>query len=340
MSASVVQLESRTRTRVGTTAWAFAATAALVAGGACLLAGWTPVAFSIATVFLFAGPHNWLEARYLMTRMPARWGRLRSYFLLAMIGVPLLTAAMAGLPWLAQRFALDRGGWAILLAVWNTALVLWVAALAEMRRREKTSRDWPWLWPAAFSLVALAWLWPWGWSLGLVYLHPLLALLFLDREIGRRNASLRPVYRGCLLLVPLLLGVLWWRLAGVANLPGEDFLTAQIANHAGGSILGGVNTHLLVSTHTFLEMLHYGVWCLAIPLVTFGSWPWQMEKVPLARRSTAWRRALLAVLLLGAVVMLLLWGGFLTDYSTTRNIYFTVAMLHVLAEFPFLLRLL
>jgi len=42
----------------------------------------------------------------------------------------------------------------------------------------------------------------------------------------------------------------------------------------------------------------------------------------------------------GAVAMIVLWGAFLADYSTTRDIYFTVAMLHVLAEIPFLLRLL
>lgn len=338
MSASVVHLE--TRSRASAAVWLFAGAAMLVASVACLLAGWTPVAFSIATVFLFAGPHNWLEARYLMTRMPARWGRLRSYFLLAMAGAPLLTAALTGLPWTVELAGGRQATWAVSLAVWNTALVLWVAVLAELRRREKADREWPWLWPVALLLVALAWLWPWGWSLGLVYLHPLLALVFFDRELGRRRASLRGVYRGCLLLAMLLLGVLWWRLADAPNLPGDDLLTAQIANHAGGGVLHGVNTHLLVSTHTFLEMLHYGVWCLAIPLVTFGGRPWSLEKVPLARASRAWGRALAAVLLFGAVVMVLLWLGFLTDYPLTRNVYFTIAMLHVLVEFPFLLRLL
>jgi hypothetical protein len=35
-----------------------------------------------------------------------------------------------------------------------------------------------------------------------------------------------------------------------------------------------------------------------------------------------------------------LWGAFLADYPLTRDVYFTVATLHVLAEVPFLLRLL
>jgi hypothetical protein len=36
----------------------------------------------------------------------------------------------------------------------------------------------------------------------------------------------------------------------------------------------------------------------------------------------------------------MLWFGFSVDYATTRDIYFTVAIAHVLAEAPFLLRML
>src|SRR5262249_48082367 len=63
-----------------------AGAALLVAAVSALLAGWLPLGFSIVTVFLFAGPHNWLEARYFLTRLPARWGRLRGYFLFAFAG--------------------------------------------------------------------------------------------------------------------------------------------------------------------------------------------------------------------------------------------------------------
>ena len=34
----------------------------------------------------------------------------------------------------------------------------------------------------------------------------------------------------------------------------------------------------------------------------------------------------------------LLWIAFAIDYDTTRQVYFTVAIVHVLAEVPFLLR--
>jgi hypothetical protein len=87
-------------------------------------------------------------------------------------------------------------------------------------------------------------------------------------------------------------------------------------------------------------MLHYGVWIVAIPLVSVKSVPWRLENVPLARRSAGWRLAIAGAVAAGVLLMLALWGGFLADYPLTRDIYFTVAILHVLAEVPFLLRLL
>ena len=44
-------------------------------------------------------------------------------------------------------------------------------------------------------------------------------------------------------------------------------------------------------------------------------------------------------LLLSLFAVAVLWLGFSVDYATTRDIYFTVAIAHVLAEAPFLLRM-
>jgi hypothetical protein len=318
----------------------FAATATAVIVAACLLAGFAPLGFSIVTVFLFAGPHNWLEARYLLTRMPARWGPLSLYFTLGIAGVVLLSAGIAGVRWLGEWLNWDSGFWLAMYATWNSALVGWIASLALLRSRQNPRRNWAWIVPVGFVFIAVNWLWPLAWSLALVYLHPLVALCFLDREIGRMQPGWRAAYRGCLLLVPLALGILWWNLAAAPNLPGNDWLQQQITQHAGAGILSGVSTHLLVATHTFLEMLHYGVWIVAIPLVSVRMRPWRLDNVPLARRSVAWRAAILTAVAAGVIVMLVLWGGFVANYPLTRDIYFTVAMLHVLAEVPFLLRLL
>src|SRR5436305_4993267 len=213
-----------------------AVAALAVASSAAILAGWLPLGFSIVTVFLFAGPHNWLELRYFLTRMPARWGRLRPFFLTAFAGIFGLAAIFAALPWLAGRLEWDRDDWFNASAFWNTALVLWVAVLVQVRSRQNPRRDWFWTLPVAFLLIALAWVEPFAWGLGLVYAHPLVAFWVLDRELRRSRPEWRRAYHCCLCCVPLFLGLLWWRLADAPPLPGEDVLSVRIAQHAGAGI--------------------------------------------------------------------------------------------------------
>src|SRR5260370_7154290 len=64
--------------------------AIIILASACAsaaLAGWLPLQFSIVTVFLFAGPHNWFELRYFLMRLPARFGRSRNFFAVAFAGI-------------------------------------------------------------------------------------------------------------------------------------------------------------------------------------------------------------------------------------------------------------
>jgi hypothetical protein len=328
----------RSSTLVGRSPLAFGLTALGMALAAAVLAGWVPLRFSIVTVFLFAGPHNWLEFRYFLTRMPARWGRLRGFFLLAFAGIFGLTATYASLSYLLQTGRLTDELWDVFYPTWGTMLLLWIATLTYLRSRQNPRRDWGWVWPVCLALVAVVWLFPMHWSLGLVYLHPLIAFWLLDRELKRSRPDWRPAFHACLACLPIFLGAIWWRLADAPPLAGDDDLTKAISNHAGAFVLPGVSSHLLVSTHTFLEMLHYGVWVLAIPLVGLRSAPWQLQKVPLARRSHAFCAGVAVFLACGLGVVAIMWAGFLADYPTTRNVYFIVAMLHVLAEAPFLLR--
>ncbi len=303
------------------------------------LAGLAPRAFSIATVFLFAGPHNWMEARYFLSRLPGRWGPLRGYFLLGLTGILLLAAGSAVLPWIGSRMGWDGPAWVIALASWESALVGWVLALIRIRSRQKPVRDWSLAWPIGFLAMALAWVAPAWWGLALVYGHPLMAFAVLDRELKRSRPAWRPGFRLALLGVPCLLLLLVWSLASAPDLGGNDPITSRIARHAGSDLLAGVSSHLLVATHTFLEMLHYGVWLVAIPLASLRVAPWRVSTVPIARRSRRWRVVLPIVLGLGLAAVVLLWVAFLADYPTTRDVYFTVALLHVLAEIPFLLRM-
>jgi hypothetical protein len=316
----------------------FALAALGLAVGAAALAGWLPLGCSVVAVFLFAGPHNWLEARYFLSRMPSRWGKLRGYFLVALTGTVGLTASFAALPWLARAGGWGDYGRSLAAGTWDTLLILWVALLAHLRGRQNPRRDWFWAWPLAFALVAVACAAPCAWGVFLIGAHPLVALWILDREIRRSRPGLRRAYHRCLVALPLLLGALCWRLAGTPPLPGDDVLTLQITRQAGADLLPGVSSHLLVAVHTFLEMLHYGVWVLAVPLVGLRAAPGRLRPVPLASRGPGWRRAVVGLLAAGGALVLLLWGCFLADYPATRDVYFTVSLLHVLAEFPFLLR--
>jgi hypothetical protein len=316
--------------------------AAAVALAAATLAGFAPLGLSIVTVFLFAGPHNWMEARFFLSQMPARWGPLRGYFQLGIGGVVFLGIAFFLMPVLGRQFEWQVGGWSAASASWNSALVLWITALATLHGKIK-NKDRFYLWPIGFLVVAIIWAIPTAWEFALVYLHPVIAILFLQRILKRKRPDWLPAYYAVLALIPLLLAGLWWRLHDAPALLGQDMLTMRISQHAGAQIATGISAHFLVAAHTFLEMLHYGVWVVAIPLISFGASgrrPWRTDGIPLARRSFTWRVAFTSLLALGAAAVVILWACFLADYPLTRDIYFTAAILHVLAEFPFLLRLL
>src|SRR5437764_8584726 len=77
---------------------AFASGFVALAVGAAALAGALPIEFSLATVFLFAGPHNWFEARYALGRLPARAGKLWGFFTVSALGIVALTVAYAAIP--------------------------------------------------------------------------------------------------------------------------------------------------------------------------------------------------------------------------------------------------
>jgi hypothetical protein len=331
--------------------WPFALVWLALVAAAALFAGWTPLRFSIITVFLFAGPHNWFELRYFLSRLPARLGRSRNFFSVACTGIVVLLATYVALPFAAQAFMWGGDEWTFAVGVWNSLLILWLAALVWMRGRQSPRRDWSWSFAAAFALAGANWLAPQVFSLALVYLHPLVALWFLDRQLRRTRPAWRRAYHLCLTTLPLFVGLLWWQLAEAPALAadggGDAALALRITRHAGSDILQGISSHLLVSTHVFLETIHYGVWLLALPLVgarriaVADAAPWRVGSLPLARHGRrGWPRLIRVALGVSAACVVLLWLAFLADYSTTRDLYFTLAMAHVLAEAPFLLRML
>src|SRR5438477_6318040 len=173
---------SRAQGRVRVSARTFVA---ILIGSACvsaIFASWLPLQMSIVTVFLFAGPHNWFEARYFLMRLPARFGRSRNFFIVAFAGIGALTLAYVSLPAMYYANVWSGANWANAIAVWNTAMVLWISTLVLMRAQQRSNRDWFWVLPIAFALCAANWLSPVMFSLAIVYTHPLVALWFLRRH--------------------------------------------------------------------------------------------------------------------------------------------------------------
>jgi len=316
--------------------------AAILVASACLLAmlaGWLPLQVSIFTVFLFAGPHNWFELRYFLIRLPARFGRSRNFFAVAFAGIFTLTIAYLAMPALYYAKVWSGANWPDAIATWNTLLLLWLGALVIMRSKQSSRRDWFWTLPVVFTLCALNWLAPQLFSLAIVYVHPLVALWFLDRHLRRMRPEWLRAYHRCLILVPLLIAGMLWQLGRTSSLQDDNGLFWRITQHAGADILPSVSSHVLVSLHVFLEMLHYGVWIIALPLIGATGAVWNVSAIPLARRRGGFPRLIAAVLIFGLFVVALLWFGFSVNYPAMRDVYFAVAIAHVLAEAPFLLRM-
>lgn len=307
---------------------------------AAVVIGSFPLAASIMTIFLFAGVHNLMEFRYFAARMPVRWGRSRLYYSVGIGGVLILGATYLTLYFASGNWLWAELNWAVFAAVWNTAFVVWLATLLYLRGKQRPKSDWSWAFPAAFLLAALAWLVPQYWSLALVYIHPFVAMWFLERQLRRTRPEWLRAYHFCLATIPAFVFLLWILLANQPSLPEDTGLFSRIVQHAGGGILTGVSSHFLVVTHVFLESIHYFVWILLLPMIDPRAVPWKFRDVPLFSNANGFPKLVAGVLIVGVVFVIALWTGFAFDYSMTRDIYFAFAIAHVLAEFPFLVKML
>jgi hypothetical protein len=267
----------------------------------------------------------------------------------AFIGIACLTIAYVSLPLLYQTTGWSYEASLAAIGLWNTLLLAWLSVLVVLRSKQKPRSDWTWVLPVSFALCAFNWIAPDLFSLALVYVHPVIALWFLDKHLQRNRRHWVLPDRRSLLLVPVIVGVLVWQLWGTHTLPEDNGLFWRITQHSGAELLRQVSSHLLVSVHLFLEMLHYFVWLLALPLL--GPFVkdkprrnemarfWKLDSLPIVRHPRGFPKTIAVMLGIGAALVLLLWVGFSLDYPTTRDIYFTVAIAHVIAEAPFLMKM-
>lgn len=307
---------------------------------AAVVIGSFPMQASIATIFLFAGVHNFMEFRYFAARMPLRWGRSRVYYTVAIAGVIILAIAYLTLYFASGNWLWSPDNWTVLTALWDTSFVLWLGLLFYLRGKQRPKSDWAWAFPIAFLLAALAWIIPQYWSLSLVYLHPFVAMWFLERQIRRTKPEWLRAYHYCLASIPVFVLGLWLALSGRPNLLEETNLFWRINQHAGSQILPGISSHLLVATHVFLESIHYFVWILLIPLVDRRALPWRLSEIPLFSMKGGFPKLVAGALAVSLIIVAVLWTGFSIDYTATRDVYFAFAIAHVMAEFPFLIKML
>ncbi len=141
------------------------------------------------------------------------------------------------------------------------------------------------------------------------------------------------------MFLPFLMAGMLWQLSRTSSLADDNGLFWRITQHAGAELLPNVSSHMLVSTHVFLEMLHYGVWIVALPLIGATGSIWNLKTIPIANHSRGFPKLIAMILIFSLGIVLVLWMGFSFNYPMTRDIYFTVAIAHVLAEAPFLLRM-
>lgn len=307
---------------------------------AAALIGNFPLQASILTIFLFAGVHNFMEFRYFVARMPVRWGKSKNYYAFGIGGVIILTAAYLAIYFTGDNWLWGLTDWQIVVSLWNTLFILWVGTLFYLRGKQKPKSDWALAFAAAFLLAAVAWIVPNYWALSLVYLHPFIAMWFLERQLRRTKKEWLRAYHFCLATIPFFVLILYFAFSNSPNLSEETNLFWRISQHAGSRILPNISSHFLVATHVFLETIHYSVWILLIPLADKRAVPWRLKEIPLAINKEGFPRIVFGVLAISALLVFALWFGFSIDYTMTRDVYFAFAMAHVLAEFPFLVKML
>ena len=187
---------------------------------AAMLVGAFPLQLSIITVFLFAGLHNLMEFRYFAARMPVRWGRSRTYYSVGIGGVVILGSAYLALYFSSGNWLWSGENYGQMIIAWNSALIIWIGVLLYLRAKQRRD-DFRAVVPPLLLVAAAAWAVPQYWSLSLIYLHPLVAMWFLDRQIRRTKPEWLRAYHVCLASVPIFLIFIWMSLAGKPDLSEE-----------------------------------------------------------------------------------------------------------------------
>lgn len=309
-----------------------AATAYMVT--AAMLALLAPIQLKAVVVFLFAGPHNWIELRYMLSRLPARWKNSRWFFNTSFVGVAVLSLSFVAIMVAMMMSTAPVDLLRICFSLWGSALLGWLLVLAHQRRLIQSLPQRLLAYLCGACCLAACWLGPEWFSVGLVYVHPLLSLAIFDRELERSRRDLLAGYRAVLIGAPAFLLLFWWQ--SCMALP-QSPIANLILDQSGVQIMTMVPPHFVISTLVFFDLLHYGVWLLGIPLMSAGWSGYRARAMPITTQSNFARNAISALLLGSSLAAATLWFCFTLNFETTYTVYFILAVVHVLAEMPFLI---
>jgi hypothetical protein len=305
-----------------------------------VLAAYTPIWSTLITVCAFGGPHNYAEYRYFLSRLPSRFGPLRAFFITAFAGAIILFLLQIVLTQLFLRNAASNPGARPALFCWNELLILWMFALSILRYRstDNTPKS---LLVANSLYVALATaanlLSAAAFSISLTYLHPLLGLWILERELKRTRKSWVAAYRWCLLSIPFAAVAILCALNNSHNAnPSPELVGALNGNALGAQLFPNASTMSLLALFGFLQMVHYGVWLIAMPIANRSWKRWRIERLPIIAKKPFLRPFILVACGLGVLAILFFWCGYVLDYDDVNEIYITITTLHVMAEVPFI----
>jgi hypothetical protein len=302
--------------------------------GSAAFAGFAPGWFTIAAVVVFGGAHNWVELRYFLSRLPSRLGPLRPFFITSFTGAVLLAGTEIATMVLSHHHVITGRDTSMILLIWNESLIGWVFALSTLRYRKSPDLRLAVGLALVCSLSNL--LSPHMFMVAVTFLHPLCGLWIFERELRRTRKSWLNAYHRCLLAIPPCILFIIYLLQGTtSDIVSTKFLSD---NTSGGfSIFPDNLAPMFMALYGFMQMVHYGIWIVAMPIATSGWRRWRLDNIPVARNKPALMRTLaVAVPLLGVLAMPALWLGYKLDYTTTNEIYITVATLHVIAEIAFM----
>lgn len=300
------------------------------------LAGCTPLWFSVTIALIFGAPHNWVELRYFISRLPSNFGPCRAFFITAFTGALTIATTQAFVMFAIHKLPLSLEQAKGILLIWNECIILWTLALF-FTRYQKIDRSAFILGPTVALATTLAnILSPSMFTAAIAYAHPIIGICIMEREIRRTRKSWLKPFHKCLLAVPLAVGLLYLTLQGVASDKIYSETLVKVSGNTAYHLLPEISPAVLLAGYAFLQMIHYGLWIFIMPLVTKSWRRWKTENLPIARDRKQLRPFINLALFVGVLAIVGFWTGFYFNRSTTMEIYVTISALHIVAELPLL----